>query len=106
MFCFSLLCLPLIKEAFHLPFDLQLFLFYQILKPSMRPCVFVSVFFFPLQYASVGKNDESFMSPQDFVSHFLHAHTDIQLSDEATNLLARVVDQNKEVGVLMSFPIM
>lgn len=55
----------------------------------------------PLQYAILGKNDSSFMLPEDLVSHFLHAHTDIQLSDEAANLLARVVDQNKEVGVLM-----
>lgn len=65
-------------------------------------CLCVCLFFFPpLQYASLGKNDESFMSPEGFPSHFLHAHTDIQLSDEATNLLARVVDQNKEVGVQM-----
>uniref|UniRef100_A0A8C9YGB3 Solute carrier family 25 member 13 n=1 Tax=Sander lucioperca TaxID=283035 RepID=A0A8C9YGB3_SANLU len=52
--------------------------------------------FFSLQYASVKKNDECFMSPQDFVSRFLHAHTDIQLSDEATKLLAGVVDQKKD----------
>uniref|UniRef100_A0A8D0CY58 Solute carrier family 25 member 13 n=1 Tax=Sander lucioperca TaxID=283035 RepID=A0A8D0CY58_SANLU len=48
------------------------------------------------KYASVKKNDECFMSPQDFVSRFLHAHTDIQLSDEATKLLAGVVDQKKD----------
>ncbi|XP_008297737.1 calcium-binding mitochondrial carrier protein Aralar2 isoform X1 [Stegastes partitus] len=36
------------------------------------------------------------MSPHDFVSRFLHAHTDIQLSDEATKLLAGVVDQKKD----------
>ncbi|XP_049890989.1 electrogenic aspartate/glutamate antiporter SLC25A13, mitochondrial isoform X1 [Epinephelus moara] len=48
------------------------------------------------KYASVKKNDESFMSPQDFVSRFLHAHTDIRLSDEATKLLAGVVDQKKD----------
>uniref|UniRef100_A0A665VC07 Solute carrier family 25 member 13 n=1 Tax=Echeneis naucrates TaxID=173247 RepID=A0A665VC07_ECHNA len=48
------------------------------------------------KYASVKKNDEHFMSAQDFVSRFLHAHTDIRLSDEATKLLAGVVDQKKD----------
>ncbi|TMS18333.1 Calcium-binding mitochondrial carrier protein Aralar2, partial [Larimichthys crocea] len=48
------------------------------------------------KYASVRKNEECFMSPQDFVSRFLHAHTDIRLSDEATKLLAGVVDQRKD----------
>lgn len=53
-------------------------------------------FFLSLQYASIKKNEEYFMSPQDFVSRFLHAHTDIWLSDEATKLLAGVVDQKKD----------
>ncbi|XP_056153962.1 electrogenic aspartate/glutamate antiporter SLC25A13, mitochondrial [Lampris incognitus] len=48
------------------------------------------------KYASVKKNDECFMSPEDFVTRFLHAHTDIRLSDEATALLAGVVDQKKD----------
>uniref|UniRef100_A0A8C2ZPD9 Solute carrier family 25 member 13 n=1 Tax=Cyclopterus lumpus TaxID=8103 RepID=A0A8C2ZPD9_CYCLU len=48
------------------------------------------------KYAAVKKNDERFMSPHDFVSRFLHAHTDIQLSDEASKLLAGVVDQKKD----------
>nr|XP_019945982.1 PREDICTED: calcium-binding mitochondrial carrier protein Aralar2 [Paralichthys olivaceus] len=48
------------------------------------------------KYASVKKNDEHFMSPQDFVGHFLNAHTDIRLSEEATKLLAGVVDQKKD----------
>ncbi len=43
------------------------------------------------------------MSPQDFVSRFLHAHTDIQLSDEATKLLAGVVDQKKDGLVFWRF---
>lgn len=43
------------------------------------------------------------MSPQDFVSRFLHAHTDIRLSDEATKLLAGVVDQKKDGLVLWCF---
>ncbi|XP_041758087.2 calcium-binding mitochondrial carrier protein Aralar2 [Coregonus clupeaformis] len=49
-----------------------------------------------LKYASIQKNDEAFMSPEDFVARFLHAHTDIRLSDEATSLLAGVVDQKKD----------
>uniref|UniRef100_A0A8C7GZI3 Solute carrier family 25 member 13 n=1 Tax=Oncorhynchus kisutch TaxID=8019 RepID=A0A8C7GZI3_ONCKI len=49
-----------------------------------------------LKYASIQKNDEHYMSPEDFVTRFLHAHTDIRLSDEATSLLAGVVDQKKD----------
>uniref|UniRef100_A0A4W5L8T3 EF-hand domain-containing protein n=1 Tax=Hucho hucho TaxID=62062 RepID=A0A4W5L8T3_9TELE len=49
-----------------------------------------------LKYASIQKNDEAFMSPEDFVARFLYAHTDIRLSDEATSLLAGVVDQKKD----------
>uniref|UniRef100_A0AAR2J5Y9 EF-hand domain-containing protein n=1 Tax=Pygocentrus nattereri TaxID=42514 RepID=A0AAR2J5Y9_PYGNA len=48
-----------------------------------------------LKYASVEKNGEHYMSPEDFVSKFLHAHTDIKLSKEATALLAGVVNQTK-----------
>ncbi|XP_014191082.1 calcium-binding mitochondrial carrier protein Aralar2 [Haplochromis burtoni] len=48
------------------------------------------------KYASVKKNEEYFMSAQDFVSRFLHAHMDILLTNEATNLLAGVVDQKKD----------
>ncbi|KAL6457004.1 hypothetical protein MHYP_G00339670 [Metynnis hypsauchen] len=48
-----------------------------------------------LKYASVEKNGENYMSPEDFVSKFLHAHTDIKLSKEATALLAGVVNQTK-----------
>uniref|UniRef100_A0AAZ3R6K3 EF-hand domain-containing protein n=1 Tax=Oncorhynchus tshawytscha TaxID=74940 RepID=A0AAZ3R6K3_ONCTS len=59
----------------------------------MRFCVCMRL---PLQYASIQKNDEHYMSPEDFVTRFLHAHTDIRLSDEATSLLAGVVDQKKD----------
>uniref|UniRef100_A0AAR2ITM2 EF-hand domain-containing protein n=1 Tax=Pygocentrus nattereri TaxID=42514 RepID=A0AAR2ITM2_PYGNA len=45
--------------------------------------------------SSVEKNGEHYMSPEDFVSKFLHAHTDIKLSKEATALLAGVVNQTK-----------
>lgn len=103
IFLFSLLCLPLIKEAFHSSFDLYLFLLDQILKLSGCPCVLC--LFFSLQYASIKKNDECFMSPQDFVSRFLHAHTDIRLSDEATKLLAGVVDQKKDGLVFLCFSL-
>ncbi|KAM6899663.1 electrogenic aspartate/glutamate antiporter SLC25A13, mitochondrial isoform 2-T2 [Xenentodon cancila] len=48
------------------------------------------------KYASVRKNEDYFMSPQDFVNRFLHSHTDIRLSDEATKLLAGVADQKKD----------
>lgn len=65
----------------------------------MRPCVCICLFL-SLQYASIKKNEECFMSPEDFVSRFLHAHTDIHLSDEATKLLAGVVDQKKDGLVL------
>ena len=49
-----------------------------------------------LQYASIKNNDGSFMSPEDFVTQFLYAHTDIRLSEGATTLLAGVVDQKKD----------
>ncbi|CAM4631601.1 unnamed protein product [Leuciscus chuanchicus] len=49
-----------------------------------------------LLYASVEKNGEHHMSPEDFVSKFLHAQTDIRLSKEATVLLAGVLDQTKD----------
>uniref|UniRef100_A0A672T377 Solute carrier family 25 member 13 n=1 Tax=Sinocyclocheilus grahami TaxID=75366 RepID=A0A672T377_SINGR len=48
------------------------------------------------EYASVEKNGEYYMSPEDFASRFLHAQTDIKLSKEATVLLAGVVDQTKD----------
>ncbi|XP_064204315.1 electrogenic aspartate/glutamate antiporter SLC25A13, mitochondrial isoform X1 [Anguilla rostrata] len=49
-----------------------------------------------LKYASIQKNEEHFMSPEDFVCRFLHAHTDVRLSEGAVNLLAGVVDQTKD----------
>ncbi|XP_016398425.1 calcium-binding mitochondrial carrier protein Aralar2-like [Sinocyclocheilus rhinocerous] len=49
-----------------------------------------------LKYASVEKNGEYYMSPEDFASRFLHAQTDIKLSKDATVLLAGVVDQTKD----------
>ncbi|KAK0139873.1 Calcium-binding mitochondrial carrier protein Aralar2 [Merluccius polli] len=48
------------------------------------------------KYASIKKNDDLFMCPEDFVTQFLHAHTDIRLSQGATTLLAGVVDQKKD----------
>ncbi|KAM7373033.1 hypothetical protein PAMP_007917 [Pampus punctatissimus] len=61
-----------------------------------RDYLTVSLLSMAAKYASVKKNEECFMSPEDFVSRFLHAHTDIRLSDNATKLLAGVVDQKKD----------
>ncbi|XP_051992405.1 electrogenic aspartate/glutamate antiporter SLC25A13, mitochondrial-like [Xyrauchen texanus] len=55
-----------------------------------------------MKYASVERNGELYISPEDFVSKFLHAQSDIRLSKEATVLLAGVVDQTKHG--LISFP--
>lgn len=49
-----------------------------------------------LKYATIQKNGDSFMSPEDFLSRFLHAHTDIRLSEKTVELLAGVVDQTKD----------
>lgn len=97
---FSFLSLPSFKEGFLPSFDLGFFSFFKWISKA-QPCVFIfykkkcSV----LQYASVKKNEKYFMSAQDFVSRFLHAHTDILLTNEATNLLAGVVDQKKDGSV-------
>ncbi|CAL8297392.1 unnamed protein product [Lota lota] len=48
------------------------------------------------KYASIKNNDDSFMSPEDFVTQFLYAHTDIRLSEGAMTLLAGMVDQKKD----------
>ncbi|XP_056336150.1 electrogenic aspartate/glutamate antiporter SLC25A13, mitochondrial [Danio aesculapii] len=48
------------------------------------------------KYASVEKNGERYMSPEDFVFRFLHAQTDIWLSKEAAVLLTGVLDQTKD----------
>lgn len=64
--------------------------------------IILAQFSFPSQYASVEKNGEHHMSPEDFVSKFLHAQTDIRLSKEATVLLAGVLDQTKDGLVFMS----
>ncbi|KAF0024706.1 hypothetical protein F2P81_023508 [Scophthalmus maximus] len=48
------------------------------------------------EYAGVKKNHDHFMSPRDFVSRLPRTHTDIRLSDDATKLLAGVVDQKKD----------
>ncbi|XP_058609137.1 electrogenic aspartate/glutamate antiporter SLC25A13, mitochondrial isoform X2 [Onychostoma macrolepis] len=65
----------------------------QVMIKRADPAELKSIF---LKYASVEKNGEHYMSPEDFVSKFLHAQTDIQLSKEATGLLAGVVDQTKD----------
>uniref|UniRef100_A0A8C1AM97 Solute carrier family 25 member 13 n=1 Tax=Cyprinus carpio carpio TaxID=630221 RepID=A0A8C1AM97_CYPCA len=65
----------------------------QVMIKRADPAELKSIF---LKYASVERNGEYFMSPEDFVSRFLHALTDIKLSKEATVLLAGVVDQTKD----------
>ncbi|XP_058609136.1 electrogenic aspartate/glutamate antiporter SLC25A13, mitochondrial isoform X1 [Onychostoma macrolepis] len=65
----------------------------EVMIKRADPAELKSIF---LKYASVEKNGEHYMSPEDFVSKFLHAQTDIQLSKEATGLLAGVVDQTKD----------
>ncbi|XP_073788021.1 electrogenic aspartate/glutamate antiporter SLC25A13, mitochondrial isoform X2 [Danio rerio] len=49
-----------------------------------------------LIYASVEKNGERYMSPEDFVFKFLHAQTDIWLSKDSAVLLTGVLDQTKD----------
>nr|XP_021323856.1 calcium-binding mitochondrial carrier protein Aralar2 [Danio rerio] len=49
-----------------------------------------------LKYASVEKNGERYMSPEDFVFKFLHAQTDIWLSKDSAVLLTGVLDQTKD----------
>ncbi|XP_050992138.1 electrogenic aspartate/glutamate antiporter SLC25A13, mitochondrial isoform X1 [Labeo rohita] len=65
----------------------------QVIIKRADPAELKSIF---LKYASVEKNGEHYMSPEDFVSKFLHAHTYRKLSKEATVLLAGVVDQTKD----------
>uniref|UniRef100_A0A8D3ASG5 Solute carrier family 25 member 13 n=1 Tax=Scophthalmus maximus TaxID=52904 RepID=A0A8D3ASG5_SCOMX len=59
----------------------------------LSSCLYLSL---SLQYAGVKKNHDHFMSPRDFVSRLPRTHTDIRLSDDATKLLAGVVDQKKD----------
>uniref|UniRef100_W5MYN3 Solute carrier family 25 member 13 n=1 Tax=Lepisosteus oculatus TaxID=7918 RepID=W5MYN3_LEPOC len=64
-----------------------------VLPKRADPAELKSIF---LKYASIQKNDDRFMSPEDFVAHFLHARTDMKLSLKAVELLAGVVDQTKD----------
>lgn len=97
---FSFLSLPSIKEGFLPSFDLGFFsFFYEFLSLVSLFLSFYKKKCSVLQYASVKKNEEYFMSAQDFVSRFLYVHTDILLTNEATNLLAGVVDQKKDGSV-------
>ncbi|XP_028672887.1 electrogenic aspartate/glutamate antiporter SLC25A13, mitochondrial [Erpetoichthys calabaricus] len=63
-----------------------------VLPKRADPAELKSIFY---KYATVKKNEEYFMSPEDFVSHFLFQNTNIQLSKKAVELLAGVVDQKK-----------
>uniref|UniRef100_A0AAY4DL45 EF-hand domain-containing protein n=1 Tax=Denticeps clupeoides TaxID=299321 RepID=A0AAY4DL45_9TELE len=64
-----------------------------VLPRRADPAELKSIF---LKYASIQKDGNCYMSPEDFVSRFLHAHTDVRLSKEAIALLAGVVDQTKD----------
>lgn len=52
--------------------------------------------FFLLQYASVEKNGEYFMSPHDFVTRYLKIMEDGVHDPNSVKLLAGVVDQTKD----------
>uniref|UniRef100_A0A4X2JTQ4 Solute carrier family 25 member 13 n=1 Tax=Vombatus ursinus TaxID=29139 RepID=A0A4X2JTQ4_VOMUR len=49
-----------------------------------------------LKYASVEKNGEFFMSPNDFINRYLNIFGDCQPNPETVELLGSVVDQTKD----------
>nr|XP_014352793.1 PREDICTED: calcium-binding mitochondrial carrier protein Aralar2 isoform X1 [Latimeria chalumnae] len=49
-----------------------------------------------LKYASIEKNGEHFMSPEDFVKRFLKLHSGGESNTKTVHLLAGVVDQTKD----------
>lgn len=61
---------------------------------------YISFFFFSLQYASVEKNGEFYMSPNDFVTRFLKILGDGPPNPKTVQLLGGVVDQTKDGYVL------
>ncbi|XP_066571595.1 electrogenic aspartate/glutamate antiporter SLC25A13, mitochondrial isoform X2 [Amia ocellicauda] len=64
-----------------------------VLPKRADPAELKSIF---LKYASIQKNGDHFMCPEDFVSRFLLAHTGIRLTEKSVELLAGVVDQTKD----------
>ncbi|XP_058978344.1 calcium-binding mitochondrial carrier protein Aralar1 isoform X1 [Musca domestica] len=49
-----------------------------------------------LKYASYQKNDEHFMTSEDFVRKFLGLFTDVAFNDESVRLLAGIADTSKD----------
>lgn len=54
------------------------------------------LFFFSKQYASIEKNGEFFMSPNDFVTRYLNIFGESQPNPKTVELLSGVVDQTKD----------
>lgn len=52
--------------------------------------------FFSKQYASIEKNGEFFMSPNDFVTRYLNIFGESQPNPKTVELLSGVVDQTKD----------
>lgn len=61
-------------------------------------------FLFSLQYASVEKDGEHYMTPEDFVQKYLGLHTDPRYNPKTVQLLAGVADQTKD-GWEFCFPL-
>ena len=53
-------------------------------------------FLFFKQYASIEKNGEFFMSPNDFVTRYLNIFGESQPNPKTVELLSGVVDQTKD----------
>ena len=50
----------------------------------------------PLQYASVVEDGEHYMTPKDFVQHYLGLHTQPQHNPKTVGLIAGVADTTKD----------
>uniref|UniRef100_A0AAY4DSQ9 EF-hand domain-containing protein n=1 Tax=Denticeps clupeoides TaxID=299321 RepID=A0AAY4DSQ9_9TELE len=68
----------------------------QLVLPRRADPAELKSIFLKVSSQSIQKDGNCYMSPEDFVSRFLHAHTDVRLSKEAIALLAGVVDQTKD----------
>ncbi|KAB0344081.1 hypothetical protein FD754_021007, partial [Muntiacus muntjak] len=53
------------------------------------------------KYASIEKNGEFFMSPNDFVTRYLNIFGESQPNPKTVELLSGVVDQTKDGGCLI-----
>lgn len=59
-------------------------------------CNRIVFFFFAIQYATIEKAGERFMTPGDFVRSYLGLYTDADFNPESVALLAAIVDTNKD----------